>query len=143
VLRVTAIAGAGMEETWDGEVDLTPLSVLHLRARNLAAREPVEATPEDVEIETVVEPQGKGKAARVRAAVVEHADAIADEPEATDTDAEAPAKKTPAKKTPAKKAGGAPKSEGFKNTAGAKAPKASKSQAKAPPVRRSAPRGKG
>jgi large subunit ribosomal protein L21 len=148
VLRVTAIAGAGMEETWDGEVDLTPLSVLHLRARNLAARETADATPEDVEVETVVTPQGKGKAARVRAAVVEHADAIADEPEATDTDAEetgaeAPAKKAPAKKTAAKKAGGAPKAEGFKNAAGAKAPKASKSQAKAPPVRRSAPRGKG
>jgi large subunit ribosomal protein L21 len=138
VLRVTAIAGAGMEETWDGEVDLTPLSVLHLRARNLAARAPI-AIPEDIDAEVVVEPQGKGKAARVRATVVEHADAIADEPEATDADAAETATKAPAKK----KAGGAPKAEGFKNTAGAKAPKASKSQAKAPPVRRSAPRGKG
>jgi large subunit ribosomal protein L21 len=138
VLRVTAIAGAGMEETWDGEVDLTPLAVLHLRARNLAARAPV-AIPEDIDAEVVVEPQGKGKAVRVRGAVVEHADAIADEPEATDTDAAETTMKSPAKK----KAGGAPKAEGFKNAAGAKAPKASKSQAKAPPVRRSAPRGKG
>jgi large subunit ribosomal protein L21 len=143
VFRVTAITGAGMEETWDGEIDLTPLAVLHLRARNLAARETAEATPEDVDVETVALPQGKGKAARVRAAVVEHADAVVSEPEATDTDAPETGAEAPAKKTPAKKAGGAPKSEGFKNVAGGKAPKASKSQAKAPPVRRSAPRGKG
>ena len=36
VLRVTGIAGAGKSETWDGEVDLTPLAVLNARARNLA-----------------------------------------------------------------------------------------------------------
>jgi large subunit ribosomal protein L21 len=36
VLRVTGIAGGGKEETWDGEVDLTPLSVLKARAQNLA-----------------------------------------------------------------------------------------------------------
>ena len=36
VLRVTGIAGAGLEESWDGEVDLTPLSVLKARAQNLA-----------------------------------------------------------------------------------------------------------
>ena len=144
VLRVTAIAGAGQTETWDGEVNLTPRSELNLRARNLAARAATgDLTPVDVETEVVVEPQGKGKAARVRAAVVEHADAVVSEPEATDTDAPETGAEAPAKKTPAKKAGGAPKSEGFKNVAGGKAPKASKSQAKAPPVRRSAPRGKG
>ena len=140
VLRVTAIAGAGMEATWDGEIDLTPLSVLHLRARNLTAREAVEVTPDDVDVEVVAEPQGKGKAARVRAAVVEHADAEAPDAIETEAEAAAPAKAT---KTPAKKAGGAPKAEGFRNVAGAKAPKASKAQTKAPPVRRSAPRGKG
>ena len=36
VLRVTGIAGVGREETWDGTVDLTPLSELNARARNLA-----------------------------------------------------------------------------------------------------------
>ena len=36
VLRVTGISGAGKSESWDGEVDLTPLVVLNARARNLA-----------------------------------------------------------------------------------------------------------
>jgi len=36
VLRVTGVSGAGKSETWDGEVDLTPLAVLNARARNLA-----------------------------------------------------------------------------------------------------------
>ncbi len=36
VVRVTAIAGAGKSETWDGTVDLTPLATLKARARNLA-----------------------------------------------------------------------------------------------------------
>jgi large subunit ribosomal protein L21 len=36
VLRVTGIAGAGLESAWEGEVDLTPLSVLKARAQDLA-----------------------------------------------------------------------------------------------------------
>jgi large subunit ribosomal protein L21 len=36
VLRVTGIAGAGKEANWDGEVDLTPMSVIKARAQNLA-----------------------------------------------------------------------------------------------------------
>ena len=36
VLRVTGIAGAGKTSNWDGEVDLTPFSVLKARAQNLA-----------------------------------------------------------------------------------------------------------
>jgi large subunit ribosomal protein L21 len=36
VLRVTGISGDGKSESWDGEVDLTPLAVLNARARNLA-----------------------------------------------------------------------------------------------------------
>jgi large subunit ribosomal protein L21 len=133
VLRVTAIAGAGKSETWDGEVNLTPLAVLNLRARNLDRRPAGELTPVDVEVETVVEPQGKGKSARVRAKVVEEAEAVT-------TDGPAETKAKPAK---AKKAGGAPKDDGFKNAANAKAPKQTRSQAKSP-VRRNAPRsGKG
>ncbi len=44
VLRVTAIAGGGQTATWDGEVDLTPLAVRNLRARNLDRR--VDAAPD-------------------------------------------------------------------------------------------------
>ncbi|HEY5413133.1 MAG TPA: 50S ribosomal protein L21, partial [Caulobacteraceae bacterium] len=35
VLRVTSVAGGGKTETWDGEIDLTPLAVLTARARGL------------------------------------------------------------------------------------------------------------
>src|SRR5580693_10550981 len=71
VFRVTAITGAGMEETWDGEINLTPLAELNLRARNLAPRAAAAAvTPEDVEVETVVQPRGRGKSPRVTAKVV-------------------------------------------------------------------------
>jgi large subunit ribosomal protein L21 len=46
VLRVTGLEGAGKRAAWDGEVDLTPLATLRLRARGLApvvASEPVPA----------------------------------------------------------------------------------------------------
>jgi hypothetical protein len=36
VLRVTGISGAGKTDSWDGEIDYTPLAVLNARARNLA-----------------------------------------------------------------------------------------------------------
>lgn len=36
VLRVTGITGDGREAKWDGAIDLTPLSTLNARARNLA-----------------------------------------------------------------------------------------------------------
>ena len=129
VLRVTAIAGAGQSETWDGEVDMTPLATLRLRARNLAARPlAAELTPPHVEVETVVETAakagGKGKPPRVRAKAVET-------PEAK------PAK---AKKSGAPKQATA-KAPGAKETRAA-VPKQTKAQAKAP-VRRTAPRGKG
>lgn len=134
VLRVTAVAGAGKSEAWDGEVDLTPLSVLRLRARNLAGRVAGALTPEGVEVETVVEPEGKGKTPRVRARVVETAEAVAED--AASVEAAKPAKAAP-KKAAAKQAPSA------KDAAKASAPKPSKAQAKAPPVRRTAPRGKG
>ena len=138
VLRVTAIAGAGKTETWDGEVNLTPRSELLLRARNLAARAPsADLTPDGVEVETVVEPEGKGKSARVRARVVEEADATAGD---LAPGAAADTKAKPAKKPPAKaKKGGAPEQKFSNKTA---TPKPSKAQAKAP-VRRSAPQSKG
>ncbi|HVM99794.1 MAG TPA: 50S ribosomal protein L21 [Caulobacteraceae bacterium] len=134
VLRVTAIAGGGKTETWDGEVNLTPRSVLNLRARNLA-RGGEAILPADVDVETVVEPVGKGKAARVRAKVVEEAAPVAADAVADDA---APATKAKAAR-PAKKGG---KPSDAKYSTKTAAPKPSKAQAKAP-VRRSAPRGKG
>src|ERR1700749_3146963 len=53
VIRVTSVAGAGKTETWDGAVDLTPKSVLNLRARNLARQGVAAALPEGVDVETV------------------------------------------------------------------------------------------
>jgi len=136
VLRVTAIAGGGQTATWDGEVDLTPLAVRNLRARNLDRRLDAALTPAGVDVETVVEPEGKGKAPRTRAKVVEEAPAVAGELAAEGAAAEA----KPAKAAkPAKKGGKTPEQKFSTKTA---APKPSKAQAKAP-VRRSAPRGKG
>jgi large subunit ribosomal protein L21 len=143
VLRVTAMAGGGLEAAWDGEVDLTPLSVLRLRARNLAAREVSALTPEDVEVETVVEPVGKGKAARLKAKVVE----VAEPTEADEAVSAAVAETAAAEAKPAKAKKAAPPKQATAKAPGSKearsaAPKQNKSQAKAP-VRRSAPRGKG
>ena len=45
VLRVTAIAGAGLSETWDGEVVLTTRAEINARARNLAPRIAAEVAP--------------------------------------------------------------------------------------------------
>jgi large subunit ribosomal protein L21 len=132
VLRVTAIAGGGQSATWDGEVDLTPLAVRNLRARNLDRDRPAAILPAEVEVETVVEPVGKGKAARVRAKVVEEAEALA-------PDNAAEAKPAKPAKAAAKKGGKTPEQKFSTKVA---APKPSRAQAKAP-VRRSAPRGKG
>ena len=153
VLRVTAIAAGGKTETWDGEVNLTPRSELLLRARNLAARAPMgDLAPEGAEVETVVEPEGKGKAARVRARVVEGAESTAPDGVSAEAAEAAPAKKAAPKKAKAAKAPSA-KAESKKSAAPKKAPthqdtksgapRQSKAQAKAPPVRRTAPRGKG
>jgi large subunit ribosomal protein L21 len=50
VLRVTSVdGGAGNASKWDGVVDLTPLSVLNLRARNLAHTVPAAAAPVEAE----------------------------------------------------------------------------------------------
>jgi large subunit ribosomal protein L21 len=132
VLQVTAIAGGGQTATWDGEVDLTPLAVRNLRARNLDRDRPAMILPAGVDVETVVEPEGKGKAPRTRAKVVEEAPATAGDL-APDADTDTKAAKA------AKKGGKTPEQKFSTKTA---APKPSRAQAKAP-VRRSAPRGKG
>ena len=35
VVRVTSLAGAGLTQTWDGTVDLTPRAILNAKARSL------------------------------------------------------------------------------------------------------------
>ena len=138
VLRVTAVAGGGKSETWDGEVDLTPLAVLNLRARNLAGAHGAAAElPDDVDVETIAEPQGKGKSPRVRARVVEEAAPTA---EVAPADAaEAPAKTAKKGKAPKE-----PKtSHPTKAQAKSSAPKLTKATVRAAPVRKTSPRGKG
>jgi len=126
VVRVTGLTVGGKSEKWDGKVDLTPLSELNLRARNLASRieyVPVEAKPAakapkaaapkaEAHIETVVE-TAEAKPAKVKAAVVE-----------TNIPDEAPKAKAAAKP----KAEAAPKTEAKaaapKKPAAPKAPKA-------------------
>jgi large subunit ribosomal protein L21 len=136
VLRVTQVTGGGQSESWDGEVNLTPLAVLNLRARNLARGPGKALAAAGAEAEVVAEPQGKGKPARVKARVVEGTDAAEALAAETTTEAKAAPKKAAAPKTATKKAPTA-------KDAKAAAPKMSKAQAKAP-VRRNAPRsGKG
>jgi large subunit ribosomal protein L21 len=128
VLRVTGLTVGGKSEKWDGTVDLTPLSELNLRARNLASRieyVPVETKPAakakapkaeapaaQAHVETVVETT-EAKPAKVKAAVVE-----------TNVPDEAPKAKAAAKP----KAEAAPKTEAKaaapKKPAAPKAPKA-------------------
>jgi len=142
VLRVTAVTGGGQSEAWDGEVDLTPLAELNLRARNLARGPGRPLAPAAVEVETVVEPEGKGKPARVKARVVESSEAVAETP-ATEaaTEAKAEPKKAAAPKKSAAPKTATKKAPTAKDTK-ASVPKMSKAQAKAP-VRRTSPRGKG
>ena len=45
VLRVTSVTGADGSDTWSGEVNLTPRSVLNARARGEKVATPVEAKP--------------------------------------------------------------------------------------------------
>ena len=105
VLRVTAINGAGVSETWDGEVQLISRAEFNLRARNLAGAAPVaaeaapavtakapkaEPAPEVVEAEAS-EAAAEAPAPKKRAAPKAKADAAEGE-------AAAPAKKTAAKK---------------------------------------------
>ena len=139
VLRVTAIAGGGKTETWDGEVNLTPRSELLLRARSLTRRDAAATlTPAGADVETVVEPVGKGKAPRVRARVVEEAAPVVAE---TAAEADSAAAKAPTKKAKAVKE---PKtSHPTKAQAKASAPRATKTTVRAPAVRKTSPRGKG
>ena len=102
VLRVTSVAGGGKSETWDGEVDLTPLAVLNARARNLKTLAEslvasstllpvVEEAPKPVRAKKAAEPAPVAETPAPEAPV-EAAPAAAED---------APAKKPAAKKKPA------------------------------------------
>ncbi|THD78028.1 MAG: 50S ribosomal protein L21 [Phenylobacterium sp.] len=134
VLRVTAIAGAGQEAKWDGEVSLTTKAELDARARGLAFVAPgaVEAKADAKTAKAAPAKQTraapKAKTAEEVVASPEVKDAMA----AAETNApvaEAPAKKAPAKTAAPKKAA-APKAEAKAKPAAKKAA-APKAEAKA------------
>jgi large subunit ribosomal protein L21 len=90
VLRVTGLEGAGQSVKWDGEVDMTPRSVLRERARNLALRTtaveaPAAEVAPTVEAEAPAEKPAKAKAAP-------KAEAAAEAPAAEATEEKKPAK---------------------------------------------------
>lgn len=97
VFRVTAVAGAGKSETWDGEVNLTPKAVLDARARNL--RHVAEALEAAAAPTTVKKPEAKLKAAPKTEAKAETAAPA--ETAAADAEAPKPARKAAAPKAKA------------------------------------------
>jgi large subunit ribosomal protein L21 len=123
VLRVTSVTGGGSTDTWSGEVNLTPRSVLNARARGDKTALAAEAKPAKV-----ARPKAAPKAPEAEAAPKAAAKPAAEKPAAkAETKAEPKAKAAP--KTAAK-----PKAE-----AKAAAPKAAaKSEAKAPAAKKPA-----
>jgi large subunit ribosomal protein L21 len=122
VIRVTSIAGAGLSDKWDGEVDLTPKSVLNARARALKDgaewQAPASAAPKA--------PAKKAAAAKAETA---KADVIG-----TDTPVAEAAAMAPVAEAPTDKVKTAPKSKAdAADAAPAKAPaKKAAPKAKAP-----------
>jgi large subunit ribosomal protein L21 len=94
VLRVTGIEGAGLSDTWDGEVVLTTRAEINARARNLAPRIAAEVAP-------TVEAEAPVAEAVAPEAVAE---APAKKKAAPKAKAEGSAEAAPAKKPAAKKA---------------------------------------
>jgi large subunit ribosomal protein L21 len=107
ILRVTGIAGAGKESTWEGEIDLTPVATLRARARNLARGMEVAETKAAaraarkgaVQTDAVAEPvKAAPKATKAKAAPKPAtAKAAAPKPAAKVAAAEAAPAKAPAK----------------------------------------------
>jgi large subunit ribosomal protein L21 len=98
VLRVTGLAGGGLEAKWDGVVDLTPKAVLDARARGLAPR--VEAEVEAAPAPAVEEASAPKKSRAKKVEAEEAVTAAEAAPEAAAEEAAAP-KKTRAKKAKA------------------------------------------
>ena len=121
VLRVTGIAGAGQESKWDGTVDLTPLSVLNARARNLA-RGMEAADAKRAAKSSVAEAPKAAKPAKPAAETPKATKSEASKAE-TVTKAEAPKAARPAAEPPRATKPVAPKAE---KATKAEAPKAAK-----------------
>jgi large subunit ribosomal protein L21 len=157
VLRVTAIAGGGQSETWDGTVDLTTRAVLNARARNLrnlvasleagAAPAVAETAPKAKKAAPAAKAAPAPKAApAAKTAPVEEAAPVekaAPAAKAAPAKKAAPAAKAPAEK--AAKAAPAAKPAAAKKAAAAPAKKASTEKAAAKPAAKKAapPKGKG
>ena len=109
VLQVTAIAGAGKTEKWDGTVDLTTKAMINAKARNL--------THVVAALEAAAAPVAKAPA---KAKAAPKAEAAAEAP--------APEAKAEAKAAPAKKAA-APKADTAEKKAAPKKAAAKKSDA--------------
>jgi large subunit ribosomal protein L21 len=128
VLRVTALAGGGKAESWDGEVDLTPKSVLDLRARNLARLAEASASK--------AAPAPKAAAPKAKAAP---AKAAAAKPAPKKAEPEAKAEAAPAKAvSPAKKVAAAKPAP--VTAAAAEKPAAKKAAAPKAPAKPKAPK---
>jgi large subunit ribosomal protein L21 len=128
VIRVTAINGAGASEKWDGEIDLTPKSVLNARSRALKDGAEWNDPAKPAKAQTSKAPAKKAAAPKAEAA-----DADVSVAEAAPV-AEAPAPKAPAAaKAPAVKAKAAPK---------AKAEAAPAETETAAPAKKAAPKAK-
>ena len=97
VLRVTAIAGDGKSETWDGEVELTTRAEINARARNLAPRVTAEISTA-VDAESQAKPAKSKAPAKAKAAPEAEVETVAVEAAAPAVVAEAPAKKKAAPK---------------------------------------------
>jgi large subunit ribosomal protein L21 len=115
VVRVTALAAGDRTETWEGEVDLTPLAVRTARARNLA--------------------RGMEAAEAAAAAKAETATKPAKRTEKAAKPAKAPEKAA----KPAKAAETAEKPKAKAKAKAVKAPKAAPAAAKAPAAKAKAP----
>jgi large subunit ribosomal protein L21 len=140
VLRVTALAGGGKAESWDGEVDLTPKSVLDLRARNLARL--AEASASKVSKSAGSKPAAKAapapKAAAPKAKAAP-AKAAAAKPAPKKAEPEAKAEAAPAKAvSPAKKVAAAKPAP--VTAAAAEKPAAKKAAAPKAPAKPKAPK---
>jgi large subunit ribosomal protein L21 len=126
VLRVTAIAGAGQEAKWDGEVKLTTKAELDARARGLDYAAPLAAAVAPVATEAA---PAKKAAAKKPAAKAETAEAVAasdevkaamDSAETNAPVAEAPKKAAPKKAAPKAEAGAETKTAAPKKAAAKK-----------------------
>jgi large subunit ribosomal protein L21 len=92
VLRVTGIEGSGQSARWDGEVNLTPRSVLTARARGMKAEfgTPAASAAPAVEAAPVTEPKAPARKKAAKPAAEAPMDGALVEQPISETPAEAP-----------------------------------------------------